>query len=82
MTQSSFNIFNCDFFQINYLQQSHSGIRFVKHLCKVIAYCSLQDLLSKIRDFDVLEQQAKITLPDGNYRTLPQGDKSKETATK
>jgi len=33
-------------------------------------YCSL----SKIReDFGELEQQAQVTLPNGNYKTLPQG---------
>ncbi|XP_013783624.1 uncharacterized protein LOC106467793 [Limulus polyphemus] len=34
-------------------------------------YSSLQDFLSKIReDFDELEQQAKATLPNVNYRTV------------
>jgi len=40
------------------------------------SYCSLQDMLCEIReDFDGLEQQAKVTLPNRNYKTLPQGDK-------
>jgi len=33
-------------------------------------------MLCEIReDFDGLEQQAKVTLPNRNYKTLPQGDK-------
>jgi len=35
-------------------------------------YCSN---VKQRESFDELEQQAKVTLPNGNYRTLPQGDK-------
>jgi len=39
-------------------------------------YSSFHDMLSKIReDLDELEQQTEFTLPNGNYTTLPQGEK-------
>jgi len=65
--------FGCDFFHINFqsIQKSDS----VLSTCASL-YCSLQNILSKIReDFDELAQQAKVSLPNGNYKTLPQRDK-------
>ena len=65
--KSSIGVFRCDSFNFNFLSDSHSAIRLLLSTCASL-YCSHAE---KIRDIGDFEEQAKVTLPTGNHRTLP-----------
>jgi len=78
IAQSSIGIFGCDFFHLNFLQYSHSEIRFLTSTCASL-YCSHAKQIRE--DLDEL-QQAKVILPSGNRRTIPQRDRETYKMTK
>jgi len=66
------------FLHFNYLLQSLSESRLLLSTCASL-YSSH---VKQMSDLDELEQQANVTLPTGNHRTLPQKTKNRETARK
>ena len=65
---SSIGIFRCDFFHLNFLQQSHSEISLLLSTCASL-YCS--HAKQSKEDLDDIEQQAKATLPTGTAELSP-----------
>ena len=59
------------FSNLNFLRQSHSEISLLLSTCAIL-YCSHAKQIKE--DLDDIEWQAKVTLPTGNRRTLPQRD--------
>jgi len=67
------------FFFNNFLPQSHSEIRLLLSTCASL-YCSHAKPIRE--DFREFQKQAKVTLPTGNHRTLPQRGKEKGDSKK